>query len=72
VQRLTGVLQRLVDEGGSVLVIEHHTHLLAACDWLLELGPEGGPGGGRVIFSGSPEQLAAGDTPTAPYLRGLL
>jgi excinuclease ABC subunit A len=49
VLRLTGVLHRLVAEGGSVLVVEHHTHLLAACDWLLELGPGGGPGGGHVI-----------------------
>jgi excinuclease ABC subunit A len=72
VQRLIGVLQQLVDEGGSVLVIEHHAHLLAACDWLLELGPGGGPDGGGVIASGPPEQLATGDTPTAPYLRGLL
>lgn len=72
VLRLTGVLHRLVDEGGSVLVVEHHTHLLATCDWLLELGPSGGPGGGYVIATGTPELLAAGNTPTAPYLRGLL
>jgi len=71
VLRLTGVLHRLVDEGGSVLVVEHHAHLLAACDWLLELGPGGGPQGGRVIAAGTPEQVAAGDTPTGPYLRGL-
>jgi excinuclease ABC subunit A len=72
VLRLIGVLHRLVDEGGSVLVVEHHTHLLAACDWLLELGPSGGPGGGYVIATGTPEQVAAGYTPTAPYLRELL
>jgi excinuclease ABC subunit A len=72
VLRLAGVLHRLVDDGGSVLVVEHHTQLLAACDWLLELGPGGGPGGGRVIAAGTPEQVAAGDTPTAPYLRGVL
>ena len=72
VLRLSGVLHRLVDEGGSVLVVEHHTHLLATCDWLLELGPSGGSGGGYVIASGTPEQVASGNTPTAPYLRGLL
>jgi excinuclease ABC subunit A len=72
VQRLVGVLQRLVDEGGSVLVVEHHPHLLAACDWLVELGPGGGPAGGRVIASGTPESLASGNTPIAPYLRQVL
>jgi excinuclease ABC subunit A len=72
VLRLTGVLHRLVAEGGSVLMVEHHTHLLAACDWLVELGPVGGPGGGRVIANGAPEQVAAGNTPTAPYLREVL
>jgi excinuclease ABC subunit A len=55
-----------------VLVVEHHPHLLAACDWLVELGPGGGPDGGRVIAAGAPETVAAGDTPTAPYLREVL
>jgi excinuclease ABC subunit A len=72
VLRLAGVLRRLAAAGGSVLMVEHHTGLLAACDWLVELGPEGGPGGGRVIAAGTPEQVAAGNTPTAPYLRGVL
>jgi excinuclease ABC subunit A len=72
VQRLVGVLQNLVEAGGSVLVVEHHPHLLAACDWLVELGPGGGPDGGRVIASGTPEHLAAGNTPIAPYLRAVL
>ena len=72
VARLTGVLHRLVEAGGSVFVVEHHPHLLAACDWLIELGPGGGPDGGRVIISGTPEVLANGDTPTAPYLREVL
>jgi excinuclease ABC subunit A len=72
VQRLVGVLQELVDGGGSVLVVEHHPHLLAACDWLVELGPGGGPDGGRVIASGTPAGLAGGNTPIAPYLRQVL
>lgn len=72
VDRLIGVLQRLVDEGHSVVVIEHHPHLLAACDWLIELGPSGGPEGGKVIAASTPETLAGGSTPTAPYLRDAL
>jgi excinuclease ABC subunit A len=72
VARLIGVLQRLVSAGHSVIVIEHHPHLLAACDWLLELGPGGGPAGGRVIASGPPEIWLQADTPTAPYLREVL
>ena len=71
-QRLIGVLNRLVDAATSVMVVEHHPHLLAACDWLVELGPGGGPAGGRVIASGTPEEVAAGSTPIAPYLREVL
>jgi excinuclease ABC subunit A len=72
VSRLGGVLHRLVDAGHSVWVIEHHTHLLAACDYLLELGPGGGPEGGQVIAVGTPEQVAEKETPSAPYLRQVL
>ncbi len=68
VQRLNGVLQRLVRAGGSVIVVEHHPHLLTACDWLIELGPGGGPDGGHVIAEGTPERIAAGETPIAPFL----
>jgi excinuclease ABC subunit A len=72
VARLTGVLYRLVEEGHTVLIIEHHPHLLAACDWLIELGPGGGPDGGHIIATGPPETVALEDTPTAPYLRDVL
>jgi excinuclease ABC subunit A len=72
VARLCGVLHRLVDAGHTVLVSEHHPHLLAACDWLIELGPGGGPDGGRVLAQGTPESIARGDSPTAPYLAALL
>ena len=54
------------------MAVEHHPHLLAACDWIVELGPVGGPEGGRVIATGTPEQVAQMDTPTAPYLRELI
>jgi excinuclease ABC subunit A len=72
VARLVGVLRRLADGGSTVLVSEHHPRLLAACDWLVELGPGGGPEGGRVIAEGPPEAVATLDTPTAPYLRAAL
>jgi len=72
VARLVAVLDGLVDKGHGVTVLEHHVHLLASCDWLIELGPSGGPDGGRIIACGTPEQVAAGTTPTAPFLREVL
>ncbi|TWT56126.1 ABC-ATPase UvrA [Allorhodopirellula solitaria] len=59
VQRLLTVLDRLVEAGNTVVVIEHHTDLLAACDWLVDLGPRGGEGGGRIIAAGPPSDIAA-------------
>jgi excinuclease ABC subunit A len=61
-----------VDAGHTVVVVEHHPHVLASCDWLIELGPEGGPAGGKIIAKGPPEEVAKMNTPTAPYLRELL
>jgi len=72
VARLIGVLRGLVGAGNTVVVIEHHPYVLAACDWLIELGPGGGPNGGSVIAEGTPEQVAQGGTPTAPYLQQIL
>ncbi len=72
VHRLVGVLNKLVDGGHSVLVVEHHPHFLAVCDWLVELGPGGGPEGGQVVAAGTPHSVAQGNTPTAPYLREVL
>jgi excinuclease ABC subunit A len=72
VSRLIQVLNLLVDAGHTVAVIEHHPYVLAACDWLIELGPGGGPEGGRVIAQGTPETVMKKNTPTAPYLRELL
>ncbi len=72
VSRLVDVLDALVGRGHSVLVVEHDPALLACCDQLIELGPGGGPDGGRVVATGTPEQVAAGETATAPYLRAVL
>ena len=72
VARLSNVLNQLVDLGHTIVVVEHHPHVLAACDWLIEFGPKGGPGGGKIIATGVPEEIAKADTPTAPYLRYVL
>ncbi|MHA3963791.1 MAG: ATP-binding cassette domain-containing protein [Candidatus Thorarchaeota archaeon SMTZ1-45] len=72
VNRLVQVLHQLVSEGNSVFVIEHHPHVLAACDWLIELGPKGGPEGGLVIAEGNPIEISKMDTPTSPYIKGIL
>ncbi len=68
VAKLAKILHRLVDGGHSVIVVEHNLMLLRQCDWLIELGPEGGPLGGSVIFQGSPDKLAKSDTPTGQVL----
>jgi excinuclease ABC subunit A len=52
------VLNRLVDLGNTVVVIEHNMHVIKTCDWLIDLGPEGGDRGGEVVASGPPEAVA--------------
>ncbi|MEO1617567.1 MAG: excinuclease ABC subunit UvrA [Planctomycetota bacterium] len=74
VKRLIGVLQKLVDAGNTVIVIEHDFDLLACCDWLIDLGPEGGGGGGHLLAQGTPEKLASleEDHPSTRFLRDKL
>ncbi len=72
VKRLLAVLQALVDRGHSVVVIEHNLDVLKSADWILEVGPEAGARGGRIVAAGTPEQLAAADTATSPFLRAAL
>jgi excinuclease ABC subunit A len=59
VERLLGVLQRLVDHGNTVVIIENNLDVPKTADWLIDLGPEGGQAGGRVIAEGTPEAVAA-------------
>jgi excinuclease ABC subunit A len=72
VSRLIDVLHRLVEKGHTVVAIEHHPHFLAACDWLIELGPGAGDKGGSLIAKGVPETIAESNTPTAPYIKEVL
>lgn len=69
INTLLTVLNRLVDRGNTVLVIEHNLDVVKASDYVIDMGPEGGRNGGRIITTGTPEEVAATDSPTAPYLR---
>ena len=73
VRKLMEVLHALVDQGNTVVVIEHNLEVIKTADWVLDLGPEGGEGGGRLVASGTPEAIAMnGDSHTGRFLRPLL
>jgi excinuclease ABC subunit A len=73
VRRLVEVLQRLVDAGHTVIVIEHNLDLIAEADWVMDLGPEGGSGGGRIVAEGTPEQVGrVRESHTGRYLKTFL
>ncbi|MEZ4221875.1 MAG: excinuclease ABC subunit UvrA [Polyangiaceae bacterium] len=69
VEKLVQVLDRLVERGDTLIVIEHHPEVIAGADWILELGPEGGAGGGRVVARGAPRDVAKKRTATAAVLQ---
>lgn len=73
IQMLINVLQRLVDQGNTVLVIEHNMDVLKVADHLIDLGPEGGQRGGQIVAAGTPEEVAKNDSSaTAPFLKPIL
>jgi excinuclease ABC subunit A len=73
VRRLLTVLSRLVDQGNTVLVIEHNLDVIKTADWLIDLGPEGGSGGGSIVGTGTPEDIAKiGSSHTGRFLAPLL
>jgi excinuclease ABC subunit A len=71
VRRLLGVFERLVARGDTLVVIEHHPDVVASADWVVELGPEAGAEGGRIVFEGEPMKLARARTATGRVLKGL-
>ncbi len=66
---LLGVLNRLVDKGNTVLVIEHNLDVVKSADYVIDMGPGGGKNGGYIVATGTPEEIANGNSPTAPYLQ---
>ncbi|MEI9953350.1 MAG: hypothetical protein WDO74_31340 [Pseudomonadota bacterium] len=72
VTKLMSVLGRLVERGDTLVVIEHHPQVIAGADYLVELGPEGGARGGKIVAAGSPAKVAKGKTATAAVVRALL
>jgi excinuclease ABC subunit A len=67
------VLQGLVDKGNTAIVIEHNLDVIKSADWLIDMGPEGGAGGGQVIVSGTPEKVAKNEeSHTGQFLREIL
>jgi excinuclease ABC subunit A len=74
VEKLARVLHRLVDAGNTVVLVEHNLDLIAEADWLIDLGPEGGSGGGQIVYQGAVSALVRGkqSTHTATALRAHL
>ena len=72
VDKLIGVLQRLVDNGATVIVIEHNLDVILNADHVIDMGPEGGDAGGELLYAGTPEGLAQQDSPTGRALAALL
>ena len=69
VRKLLEVLHRLVEDGNTVVVIEHNLEVIKTADWIIDLGPEGGAGGGRIVAEGTPEEIVkVADSYTGQYL----
>ena len=73
VEQLLKVLHRLRDHGNTIVVIEHNLHVIKTADWIIDLGPEGGDGGGKIVAEGTPEQVAKKESSaTGGYLKRML
>ena len=72
-KKLLTILNKLVDGGNSMIIIEHNLHVIKSADWVIDMGPEGGQHGGEVITEGTPEDLAKNSqTPTGQFLQKYL
>lgn len=70
IERLMALLRTMTDRGNTIIMIEHRLEMIAAADWVIEMGPEGGSDGGRVVFTGQPQDLIKTETSlTAEYMR---
>ena len=73
IKKLIEILQKLVDKGNTVLVIEHNMDIIKSSDYIIDIGPEGGDGGGKIVAKGTPEQVAESDKGyTSKYLKRAL
>ena len=72
IDTLLKILRSIVDKNNTVVIIEHHPYILASCDWLIELGPEGGEQGGHIINKGTPSEFIATLTPTSRFIKEYL
>ena len=72
IANLFRILRSIVDKKNTVVIIEHHPYILANCDWLIELGPEGGDQGGHIINSGTPSEFISTLSPTSPFIKEYL
>lgn len=73
IEKLLGLLRKLVDEGNTVVMVEHRLELIAQADWIIDMGPEGGSSGGEVVFTGTPEEIVKCEaSKTGQYFKKLL
>ena len=68
IRTLLALLSKIVDKGDTVLIIEHNTDVIKSADWIIDMGPDGGAAGGEIVATGTPEDVAKTQSPTAPFI----